>query len=584
MACHWGRGTAGRILFWRGSQQIERKPGLHRGRAAALLKISAAALLMTFAVQGRSFAEDRALKLYNLHTHERTIIIFKRNGVYDRAGLAAINEFLRDWRMNRVTHMDPHLLDLIWKVYKQSGSHDYIQVVCGYRSPPTNALLRRRSSGVAEHSQHMLGKAMDFFIPDVPLAKLRAIGLRMQLGGVGFYPTSGSPFVHMDTGGVRHWPRMTREQLVRVFPNGDTIHLPSDGRPLPGYEQALAAYKARIAKETPTTDVASFAGRAVLEDAQGEPSLVADMSVPNGEVDDAETSKPVAADKAPTAIAAAMPAPAAAPAGRAVGTAVASYVSAPVPMPRLAPHRPMPTAVASLAPPAEDITAPARPPLDIATLAGLPLPAGPFADPDDWVQPQVPAALATAMAERDQTRRTASLPIAPTAVVATIDVSRPLRAEAITTAVLRNGSEATGSNDVAGLLAYAPASLPDSTPSVARPSDHKPAIVAAAAPAPAPQPRAPLRMMAPPLTMTALDTRSLRMWIAADSTRQKSYAVLTMPDFATDNDLMRKPNVAFAAGFGDLNGGSLRTDHFSGPLVEQPRLVDLTQSAFVASR
>ena len=83
-------------------------------------------------------------------------------------------------------------------------------------------MLRRRSNGVAKNSLHMQGKAMDFFIPGVPLAKLRAIGLRMQIGGVGFYPTSGSPFVHMDTGSVRQWPRMTRQQLVAVFPNGKT--------------------------------------------------------------------------------------------------------------------------------------------------------------------------------------------------------------------------------------------------------------------------------------------------------------------------------------------------------------------------
>ena len=108
-------------------------------------------------------------------------------------------------------------------------------------------MLRSRSRGVAKRSQHMLGKAMDFYFPDVSLAKLRAIGLRMQVGGVGFYPTSGSPFVHMDTGSVRHWPKMTRQQLVSVFPNGKTLHIPSDGRPLPGYEQALADYKARKA-------------------------------------------------------------------------------------------------------------------------------------------------------------------------------------------------------------------------------------------------------------------------------------------------------------------------------------------------
>ena len=91
-------------------------------------------------------------------------------------------------------------------------------------------------------------------------------------------------------------------------------------------------------------------------------------------------------------------------------------------------------------------------------------------------------------------------------------------------------------------------------------------------------------MMAPPLTMTTLDTRSLRMWIGTDSTRQKSYAVLTMPDFATDNTLMRKPDVALAAGFGGATYGGLRTDHFSGPLVAQPDMVDLRQGAFVATR
>jgi Bacterial protein of unknown function (DUF882) len=86
---------------------------------------------------------------------------------------------------------------------------------------------------------------MDFYIPGVPIDQLRAMGLRLQRGGVGFYPTSGSPFVHMDTGGVRMWPRMTREQLVRVFPDQRTIYIPSDGRPLAGYDLALADIKKR---------------------------------------------------------------------------------------------------------------------------------------------------------------------------------------------------------------------------------------------------------------------------------------------------------------------------------------------------
>jgi hypothetical protein len=106
-------------------------------------------------------------------------------------------------------------------------------------------MLRRRSSGVARFSQHMLGHAMDFFIPGVPLEQIRFAGLRLQRGGVGFYPTSGSPFVHLDTGSIRHWPRMTHDQLARVFPDGRTVHVPTDGNPLKGYELARADIEKR---------------------------------------------------------------------------------------------------------------------------------------------------------------------------------------------------------------------------------------------------------------------------------------------------------------------------------------------------
>ena len=141
--------------------------------------------------------------------------------------------------------MDPHLIDLLWEVHRETGSKEPIWVVCGYRSPQTNAMLRRRSRGVARFSQHILGHAMDFYIPGVPLEELRVIGLRLQRGGVGFYPTSGSPFVHMDTGSIRMWPRMTRQQLVNVFPDGRTVHIPTDGRPLKGYALALADIRTR---------------------------------------------------------------------------------------------------------------------------------------------------------------------------------------------------------------------------------------------------------------------------------------------------------------------------------------------------
>ncbi|MCO5065062.1 MAG: DUF882 domain-containing protein [Rhizobiaceae bacterium] len=191
-------------------------------------------------------AETRSLKLYFVHTGEKSEIVFKRNGRFDAAGLRKINVFLRDWRRNEPTKIDPRLLDVVWEAYRQSGSRAYIHVVSAYRSPATNAMLRSRSRGVAKKSQHMLGKAMDFYLPDVKLKNLRNIGLRMQAGGVGYYPTSGSPFVHFDVGNVRHWPGISRSELASVFPNGKTLHVPSDGKPLPGYEQAMAAYKQRV--------------------------------------------------------------------------------------------------------------------------------------------------------------------------------------------------------------------------------------------------------------------------------------------------------------------------------------------------
>ena len=190
-------------------------------------------------------AETRTLKLYFLHTKERAEITYYRNGRYLPGGLRKINRFLRDWRRNEPTKMDRRLLDLVWEAYRKSGSRKYIHVISAYRSPKTNSMLRKRGRGVAKKSQHMLGRALDFYLPDVKLRKLRNIGLRIQGGGVGYYPRSGSPFVHFDVGRVRHWPRMNRKQLVSVFPRGRTLHVPSDGKPLPGYKQAMAAYKRR---------------------------------------------------------------------------------------------------------------------------------------------------------------------------------------------------------------------------------------------------------------------------------------------------------------------------------------------------
>ena len=93
---------------------------------------------------------------------------------------------------------------------------------------------------------------MDFYLPDVSMAKVREIALRLQRGGVGYYPTSYNPFVHLDAGSVRHWPRMTRDQLARVFPDGKTVHIPTDGKPMERYDEALAEIEANGGVVAPT--------------------------------------------------------------------------------------------------------------------------------------------------------------------------------------------------------------------------------------------------------------------------------------------------------------------------------------------
>jgi uncharacterized protein YcbK (DUF882 family) len=215
----------------------------------AITSISLAALALLLGSRSLQTAvaegDTRTLSFHHLHTNEDITITFKRNGRYDEAALKKLDWFMRDWRKEQEVEMDPHLFDLLWETYREVGATEPIQIVCGYRAPGTNAMLRARSSGVAQYSLHTKGDAIDFYIPGVPLEKIRNVGLRLQRGGVGFYPTSGSPFVHMDTGSIRHWPRLTRDQLVRVFPDGRTVHIPTDGHPLPGYALALADVERR---------------------------------------------------------------------------------------------------------------------------------------------------------------------------------------------------------------------------------------------------------------------------------------------------------------------------------------------------
>jgi len=236
--------------------------------------------------------ETRTLSFHHTHSGEDLTVTFKRDGRYDEEALKRLNHFLRDWRTQDEIVMDRHLFDVVWEVYRDVDGKEPIQIVSAYRSPATNAMLRRRSahSGVARFSQHMLGHAMDFYIPSVPLEQIRYAGLRLQRGGVGFYPSSGSPFVHLDTGNVRYWPRMTHDQLVRVFPDGRTVHVPSDGVPLKGYELA----KADIEKRGNGDDAATI----------GKPSLFAALFRSKSTDEDEDAASVAVANDKPAAVAA----------------------------------------------------------------------------------------------------------------------------------------------------------------------------------------------------------------------------------------------------------------------------------------
>ena len=147
--------------------------------------------------------EARRIVLKNLHTDEALDAVYWERGAYVPDALAEVNKVLRDFRTGDVHPIHPDLLDLVSDLHVKVGSKSPIQVICGYRSPKTNAMLHERSAEVAKHSLHMDGMAMDLHLEDVDLAYLHQAALDMSRGGVGFYPRSD--FVHVDVGAVRHW-------------------------------------------------------------------------------------------------------------------------------------------------------------------------------------------------------------------------------------------------------------------------------------------------------------------------------------------------------------------------------------------
>ena len=150
-----------------------------------------------------ALASSRSLSFYNTHTGERLVVEYFVGGEYVPDALQQVNWFLRDFRTGGVRDIDPGVLDILTRVHELTGASRPFDVISGYRSPETNAMLRRRSHEVSSGSLHMVGQAIDVRLPGVALTRVRDAGYALGLGGVGYYRKSD--FVHLDTGRVRRW-------------------------------------------------------------------------------------------------------------------------------------------------------------------------------------------------------------------------------------------------------------------------------------------------------------------------------------------------------------------------------------------
>ncbi|MDF7681267.1 YcbK family protein [Enterobacteriaceae bacterium ESL0689] len=177
----------------------------HRRKLLTLggVVLGAAAILPRSAFATLSTPRPRILRLNNLNTGESLKVEFFDGRGYIHEELARLNYFFRDYRANKIKPIDPRLFDQLYRLQTMLGSHKPVQLISGYRSLDTNAQRRAKSRGIAKHSYHTRGQAMDFHIEGIALSDIRKAALSMRAGGVGYYPQSH--FVHIDTGPVRHW-------------------------------------------------------------------------------------------------------------------------------------------------------------------------------------------------------------------------------------------------------------------------------------------------------------------------------------------------------------------------------------------
>jgi uncharacterized protein YcbK (DUF882 family) len=183
---------------------LRRDDPINRRRLLGLGAATAAMTLVPGMAMARNFAgPTRSLAFLNLHTAERLKTTYWADGQYIPGALDEINYILRDFVAGEVAPMDVGLLDLLTALHTKMDSIQQFEIISGYRSPATNAMLRAKSNGVAKKSLHMRAMAIDIHLPGRDLASLRNAAMELQMGGVGYYPSSN--FIHVDVGPVRHW-------------------------------------------------------------------------------------------------------------------------------------------------------------------------------------------------------------------------------------------------------------------------------------------------------------------------------------------------------------------------------------------
>jgi uncharacterized protein YcbK (DUF882 family) len=186
---------------------MQHLPLTRQGRRRLVVGLGAAlaAPMLCLSRRARATVAPRTLRFEHTHTGETLAITYAVGDQYVAGALDLIRHFLRDFRDGTTHAIDPGLLDQMHLLAAATATLAPFQVISGYRSPATNAMLRREGHGVASRSLHLQGQAIDIRLADLALADLRDAALSLRAGGVGYYPSKDCDFVHIDTGHVRRW-------------------------------------------------------------------------------------------------------------------------------------------------------------------------------------------------------------------------------------------------------------------------------------------------------------------------------------------------------------------------------------------